>query len=263
MSVEFWKSICDWAAVVLVGVTFVAGAGALITGGILSRRQDEKLRRFSIDLTSAQTELGKQQERAAIADAKVAGLQKAASDAQSAQQQVATELEAQRERAAKAEASLIRLENRQGNRYVKNHLVENALKGKPTGTVTIWYQPNDPEAYWFAQSIANELAGANWKVPMPVPVPADISSVAFLGPEYQALAASVENFDRTVPPTTRIAGGNAELTLLSRTYNAADPNDLTTILTEALKPLVFANWGWRLASSLPEGSFILIVGPKP
>jgi hypothetical protein len=51
MSAEIWKPIFDWAAVVLIGFTFIAGAGALITGKILTDRQDEKLRKFSTDLT--------------------------------------------------------------------------------------------------------------------------------------------------------------------------------------------------------------------
>jgi hypothetical protein len=263
MSIELWKTIFDWGAVVLVGFTLITGAGALITGRIINDRQSAQLQKIRTDLTANQTELAKQQERAAKADAQVAGLQKAASDAQSAQQRVATELETQRERAAKAEAVLLRLENRQGNRYVKNHSVSKGLKGKSTGTVIIWYQPNDPEAYWFANSISGELLAANWNIPIPVPIPDNISSVAFLGPEYQTFSAAVEKLDRTIPPATRIAGGNGELTLLSKAFNESDPNNLATILTNALRPLVFANWGWRPAPTLPDNTFILIVGPKP
>ena len=81
MSVELWKSIFDWAAVVLVGLTFIAGAGALITGNILTGRQDEKLRRFSAELTQAQTELGKQQERAAKAEGAIASARQQAAEA--------------------------------------------------------------------------------------------------------------------------------------------------------------------------------------
>jgi hypothetical protein len=82
MSVELWKGIFDWAAVVLVGLTFIAGAGALITGRILSHREEERLRQFDSELTGAKNELVKQQ-------------------GQTAQVEVA--LEAQKERTAKAE----------------------------------------------------------------------------------------------------------------------------------------------------------------
>jgi hypothetical protein len=61
MSVEFWKAIFDWCSVVLVGLTFIAGAGALITGKVLSNRQDAALKRIELDLAAAN-------ERAAQAD---------------------------------------------------------------------------------------------------------------------------------------------------------------------------------------------------
>ncbi len=81
MSVEFLKSIFDWAAVVLVGLTFIAGAGALITGKILSIRQAEQLREFSSDLTAARLELGKQQERTAKAEGTIASAEQQAAEA--------------------------------------------------------------------------------------------------------------------------------------------------------------------------------------
>ncbi len=40
MSFEFWKGAFDLAAVVLLLLTFVAGAGALYTGRVLSKRQN-------------------------------------------------------------------------------------------------------------------------------------------------------------------------------------------------------------------------------
>ena len=63
MTAELLKTIFDWSAVILVFLTFVAGAGALITGNIINERQAEKLRQFDKDLTTAKTDLGKQQER--------------------------------------------------------------------------------------------------------------------------------------------------------------------------------------------------------
>src|ERR1700689_3233953 len=68
MSMEGWKTIFDWSAVVLLFLTFVSGFGALITGNIINKRQDEHLRQFDKDLTEAKTELGRQQERAAKAE---------------------------------------------------------------------------------------------------------------------------------------------------------------------------------------------------
>jgi len=64
---EVWKSIFDWATVVLIAFTVVSGAGALITGDVISKRQEGRLRQFEQDLTDSKI--------------KLANAQKAASDA--------------------------------------------------------------------------------------------------------------------------------------------------------------------------------------
>ena len=71
MSMELWKEIFDWAAVVLVGLTFAAGAGALITGKILSERQSEQLRQFQLRMESAQQQTALAQKEAADAQLKL------------------------------------------------------------------------------------------------------------------------------------------------------------------------------------------------
>jgi hypothetical protein len=189
VSVEAWKSMFDVAAVVLLFFTFAAGFGVLITGNIINKRQEKKLRQFDHDIIKAKSDLNAQV-------GQVATLQKNASDAQAAQQRVELDLEKQRERTAKAETSLLEVSKRQTARHIENHSVSEALKGKPTGSVIIWYQSNDPEAYWFAFQIMGELNRAGWKVPMPMPIPDNISSVAFLGPEFQQHSESIAQFDR-------------------------------------------------------------------
>ncbi len=72
MSLESWKSVFDWVALIAVFVTFAFGVGALWTGNIISHRQVERLRRFDSDLTAAKSDLAKQQERAAKAEASIA-----------------------------------------------------------------------------------------------------------------------------------------------------------------------------------------------
>jgi hypothetical protein len=41
-----------------------------------------------------------------------------------------------------------------------------ALAGKPKGTAEIWYEPNDPEAKFFAEDLHNDLGpnGAGWRI---------------------------------------------------------------------------------------------------
>ncbi len=99
MSVELWKTIFDWATVVLIGFTVVSGAGALITGDIIGKRQVAKLRQFDTDITGAKTELGKQQERAAIAE-------KALKEVDSKTEGFRLAIAKANERAAKAQESL-------------------------------------------------------------------------------------------------------------------------------------------------------------
>src|ERR1700685_3380176 len=57
MSIDTWKWIFDWAAILFVAATFFAGAGALITGRVINDRQEESLRTMKKDLTNKQTEL--------------------------------------------------------------------------------------------------------------------------------------------------------------------------------------------------------------
>ncbi len=43
MSIELWKSIFDWGTIVLVGLAMVFGAGALVTGSIITERKDRAI----------------------------------------------------------------------------------------------------------------------------------------------------------------------------------------------------------------------------
>jgi hypothetical protein len=57
MSAELWKSIFDWTTVAAALLTLISGAGALITGHTISKRQEARLRQFDMDLTRAKTDL--------------------------------------------------------------------------------------------------------------------------------------------------------------------------------------------------------------
>jgi hypothetical protein len=70
MSVESWKAVFDWAAVVLVGLTFIAGAGALIAGKVINERQASELKQFQLDLEKTREGAASASERAAQADLK-------------------------------------------------------------------------------------------------------------------------------------------------------------------------------------------------
>jgi hypothetical protein len=74
MSVEQWKSLFDIGTVVLAGLVFLLGAGALITGNIINKRQSEQLTQFARDLRDKDVKIAEAQRDAADANAKTAGL---------------------------------------------------------------------------------------------------------------------------------------------------------------------------------------------
>jgi hypothetical protein len=131
MSVELWKEIFDWLAVILVGLTFVAGAGALLTGKILSDRQSVQSRQFETDLTAAKDELSKQQERA-----------------------------------AKAEKALIELQDQRRPRFTaeQRRQLLGDLKANPKGEVEIIAAMSDSGAIALAADVRTILAEAGWKI---------------------------------------------------------------------------------------------------
>jgi hypothetical protein len=106
VSVEGWKSLFDTATVVLLFLTFAAGAGVLFTGNIINKRQEGKLHRFDVDLTGAKTELAKQQERAAKAEASIALAAQYAAEANTKAEGFKLEIAQANEAAARAQAQV-------------------------------------------------------------------------------------------------------------------------------------------------------------
>lgn len=64
MSVETLKSIFDTATVVLLFLTFACGAGALITGNVMNKRQAEQLRQLGLDVAQANQRSAEANEKA-------------------------------------------------------------------------------------------------------------------------------------------------------------------------------------------------------
>ncbi len=106
MSVEALKSLFDVLTVVLLGLTFLAGTGVLITGNIINRRQSEQLKTFDSDMTKAKSELATQQERAAKAEGNIALAEQHAAEANAKAEGFRLDIASANERAEKAQASL-------------------------------------------------------------------------------------------------------------------------------------------------------------
>jgi hypothetical protein len=169
VSLESWKTAFEIAGVILLGLTFLSGAGVLITSNRLNARQAERLRQFDKDLTGAKTELGQQQERAAKESGKVAGLQKDAADAKTAQQRVETELAKQRERTANAEKAAsdaaLALANFKAPRVISAG-AQKAMIGELSffaGTPFDLSVGSDSESIKLMEVVQSVLVAAKWK----------------------------------------------------------------------------------------------------
>ncbi len=161
MSVDAWKSIFDMGTVLAAFLVFVFGAGALITGNIINKRQESQLRQFDKGLTEAKTELSKQQERAANADARVAGLEHDTADAKK-------EMAKQQERAATAELKLLELQERIRPRKLTTKQEADfvtALRALPGGTIDFGYTSGGgDESFNFAKQFLPLFKSASWNV---------------------------------------------------------------------------------------------------
>ena len=158
MSVEGLKAVFDIAAVVLLFFTFAAGAGVLITGNIIDGRQKEKLRQFDNDLTIAKSDLAKQQERAATAEARIASAQAEAATA--AQKSAEANAIAEGERLER-----VRLEGHILPRRLSGTRIQqlsNSLKQK-VGGIVIVSALVDSESSDFADDFDTAFKNAGWK----------------------------------------------------------------------------------------------------
>lgn len=128
MSLEGLKSVFEIGGVVLLGLTFVFGAGALITSNRINALQSKELGEFKLKTAEAQAE---------------------AANAQLALKQY------------------VDVVAKSGNpRHLDPKRFLELLKGKPKGIAEIWYEPDDEEAREFASQLHRLLGaeGAGWSV---------------------------------------------------------------------------------------------------
>jgi hypothetical protein len=130
ISLEGWKAIFEYGGVLLLFLTFVFGAGLVITANRINRVQAIELRQFRLQIEAEQQ--------------KTAEAQRATADAQRAVN----------------EAIVGRLLARQARIDLSE-----SLKPYPSTKAEIWYRDSDPEAWIFAGSVRNDLIRAGWSVP--------------------------------------------------------------------------------------------------
>jgi len=160
--VELWKAIFDWGTVILVSLTVLTGAGALITGKIIGDRQDEKI----AELNKRASEADKS---AADFAHRTAGLEKDAATAKRDAEKFKSDIASANERASNADKAAaeakLELEKLKTPRMLtaeQQHRIEDAIRQFPKIPFDI-SAGADPEAIDFATQIEAMLLNAGWE----------------------------------------------------------------------------------------------------
>ena len=212
MSLELWKSVFDWATIVFIALTVFTGAGALVTGDKLGKRQEKQLHQFESGLTSAKTELERQQERTANADARVASLEQDVANAE-------TEMAKQQTRAATAEKELLELRERIKPRRLTDQQSQDFIAElkKATNPLVLKFGytvGGGDESFTFLKQLLALFKDAGWNTPDKVEEISDHMDIQVVG--VALLVPQPPGTDvRTPAPPTLMQLTPAEATLVS------------------------------------------------
>jgi hypothetical protein len=149
-SLEFWKSLFEIIGVFLLLLTFLAGAGVVWFSRKVNEVQAKQLKQFDERLTDAKTELGKQQERAANAEASIALAEQHAAEAN---------LRAEREKIER-----IKLEEDLSPRSFNGSTEAIKRLSSLRGTTVLLEYSLDLECKATAERIAFVLSEAGWTI---------------------------------------------------------------------------------------------------
>jgi hypothetical protein len=174
MSLEGWKTFFETGGVILLFLTFVFGAGAVLTSQRINSKQAGELRQFAINLSSQQERAANAEKDAAEAKSTSASanertltLETDAANAKAAQQRVETELAKQQGRAAKAEKDLLELQQRIKTRHLSTEQesrLTDSLKAAPIrGLVEMMCVLGDSESKDLATQLDRILKAAGWE----------------------------------------------------------------------------------------------------
>jgi hypothetical protein len=184
-------------------------------------------------------------------------------------------LEEQREKTAKSEIRLEELRKRQERRIADWSRFEEALKGKPKSEVEVLCQPNDDEAYQFADILCVSLLSSGWKsMVSPAPIPDDMTQpLPQWGDgkeEMPPIVRQVMVNERQSWPAVRRAGA-LPLGIASPKSgifigsNKDSPDGDMPPLAALVNALAEAGMvpDKAVCGDLPDGRIRIIVGPKP
>ncbi len=176
MSVDSLKSIFDWVALIGVFVTLTAGIGAVWTGNIINDRQGERLRKFDSGLTVAKSDLAAQQERAALAEGKIALAEQHTTEARG-------DIAKANELAEKERLARVKIEANVAWRHLSDKQVTDIARRlhnlHSREAITVWFSAGDAEGARFAADIAEMLREGKMFVypprPLAPPTPETVS----------------------------------------------------------------------------------------
>lgn len=142
MTLEEWNIAFQFSSAVLLGLTFAVGAGAIITGYFINKRQAVRIATLGSEVVEANR---KANERAGRLELEAAR---------------------QREKAAKAESDLLELQQRVKPRMFtddqRRSLIDALKRSSPKGLVTITCVLGDGEGFAFASQVDEILKAADW-----------------------------------------------------------------------------------------------------
>ncbi len=166
MDMEWWKSFFEVGGVALLFLTFAFGAGFMLTSKKANERQAERLRKFDADITVAKSDLAKQQERAAKAEARVALAEQHSAEANAKAEGFRLEIAKAN---AQAEAARLELAKFKAPRILTPEQQDH-IRLKLAGTAGekfAAYAVFETESLNLANAIGHALLGAGWIVQTP------------------------------------------------------------------------------------------------
>jgi hypothetical protein len=153
----------------LVGIEDLKKAGQIADTLKLAGDANERSKKLEHDNLSLRGQVATLETNASDAEKDVAGLQKAAADAMAAQQRVETDLAKQQERAATAEKELLELQERiKPRRLTDKQSTDfvNELKTLPNSAINLGYTAGGgDECFNFLKQLMPLFREAQWKTP--------------------------------------------------------------------------------------------------
>lgn len=167
MPLESWNSFFQISSAILLGLTFLAGVGAILTDRVLSRRRDVRVASAEEEIKAAAAVVAEADRKAAEAGEGTAQALAEVAAAKEREAALALKVEEQREKTANAERALLELRQRVADRSLtaeqRKTLTAHLATGAK-GPISIVCMGWNPEPCAFAVELADILRLNGWTV---------------------------------------------------------------------------------------------------